>query len=103
MHDIWEPWVPEVGQRVRIRLSGECRGQTIRTGVLVSHLPQMDGRTAVVKVAHPAHLILPGCGWREIGAHRFLVETEEKIELVPGRPPYIATVAYCAAELEPAP
>lgn len=25
MSDIWEPWVPEIGQRVRVRLSGECR------------------------------------------------------------------------------
>lgn len=23
--DVWEPWVPEVGQRVRVRLSAECR------------------------------------------------------------------------------
>jgi hypothetical protein len=21
----WEPWTPEVGQRVRVRLSGECQ------------------------------------------------------------------------------
>lgn len=23
--DAWEPWVPEVGQRVRVRVSAECR------------------------------------------------------------------------------
>lgn len=25
MSDIWEPWRPEIGQRVKIRLSAECQ------------------------------------------------------------------------------
>ena len=25
MGDIWEPWRPEIGQRVRVRTSAECR------------------------------------------------------------------------------
>ena len=27
MSDIWEPWLPVIGQRVRIRLSAECQAR----------------------------------------------------------------------------
>lgn len=29
MDDIWEPWAPKIGQRVRVRLNPEC---TVHTG-----------------------------------------------------------------------
>lgn len=34
MSNIWEPWTPQIGQRVRVRLSAEC----LSSGV-VTHAP----------------------------------------------------------------
>jgi hypothetical protein len=39
MDDVYEPWVPSRGQRIKIRLSGECSAD---------HTPASDGMTGTV-------------------------------------------------------
>lgn len=73
----WEPWRPQVGQRVRIRASSECPTQEI------SPLP--DGATGVVSEIEPGR-----------AGHRYVV-------LLDVRDAYRGSSPCCAAiELEPA-
>ncbi len=79
MSDVWEPWTPQVGQRVRIKLSTEC--------------PQFFGNDfdgaigTVVDAVTNEYLISHGY----THGHRFEVGID-------GGPKRI----YAAAELEPA-
>lgn len=80
MSDIWEPWVPEVGQRVRIRLSAEC---PFNFGA-----PHLAGRTGTVVDAVTNERLL------ELGhthGHRFEVKIDG-----------YGWSIYTASELEPA-
>ena len=50
----WQPWTPQVGDRVRISVSGECRASNqpdsplSRAGVTTGHAPEEDGMTGTV-------------------------------------------------------
>jgi hypothetical protein len=44
--DIWEPWRPEIGQRVRVRISAECREDWGRGPE--GHPSWADGLTGIV-------------------------------------------------------
>lgn len=50
----YEPWQPQIGQRVRVRLSGECQWKYPEIGLTggFGHAPEMDGRTGVIR-KHP--------------------------------------------------
>lgn len=52
MTDYYEPWRFEFGQRVRVRLSGECQyARTVNRGTCafpMPHLPATDGETGTV-------------------------------------------------------
>jgi hypothetical protein len=88
--EIYEPWVPRVGDRVRIRLSPECavgREQLPR-----GHDPSIDGALgsveAVIAVPH-------------IAGHRFIVIFDFDPALPPEDRDPLGGGAYAAAELEP--
>ena len=90
MHDIWEPWVPEIGQRVRVLSRPEC------FYCREDHDPEV-GQTGVV-----THFAPPSMDETGASAHYIWIRFDD---------PTIAerTVARCdishfaAAELEPAP
>lgn len=44
----FEPWTPEDGQRVRVRLSPECPGAASGLGWKISHTPEINGRVGTV-------------------------------------------------------
>ena len=44
---IWEPWTPTIGQRVRIRVSAECRARWNDSPDCIGHPETFDGRTGV--------------------------------------------------------
>jgi len=69
--EIWEPVVLEEGQRVRIRLSGECNGPR------VCHPPKQDGMTGEVTLV-PDGRFSPQF-WKETQAngHRYVVLFDE--------------------------
>ena len=52
--EFFEPWHPEVGQRVRVRLSGECRAPLeplsggLRVGATYRHPQEFDGLSGTV-------------------------------------------------------
>lgn len=97
----YEPWTPLVGQRVRVRLSGECRQD---------HYPEEDGRIGTM-----SELV----DWDEVDeddsreppappemrAHRYIVDFDVPF-LSPddtGLPPWLRSNDYgfyCAIELE---
>lgn len=87
MSDIYEPWVPEVGQRVRCRPSPECRVETsyetgIDGGMAVAflgragHDPAEDGATGYVHTVAPRDDIPTDPAF---DAHRFLVVYDEAV------------------------
>ena len=83
MNDIWEPWRPVVGQRVRVRLSAEC-------GIGGIHGLREDGATGV--------LIASDSGAGQVQAdHPYLVCFDRPLTA-----PLVRSWFYCAAELEPA-
>ena len=99
--EYWEPWQPEVGQRVRVHLSGECQ-RLMETRVerlpfggreLTGHPQEMDGVTGIVVPIEP---------WMDITAdHPYVVRFDEPLRL----PEYgvgrcLGTV-FAAIELEP--
>jgi hypothetical protein len=92
--DYYEPWVPAVGQRVRVRLSGECRtpphpeSAAARVGN-VGHAPWTDGITGVVMSDDNPYM---GEG------HRFLVAWDESYWYAQQ---WCTSAAYAAVELVP--
>jgi hypothetical protein len=85
---IWEPWSPQVGQRVRIRLNRECRLQ------MTGHGAWANGLVGVVEaVIHPE-----GDSITSEPGHRFLVVYAQE-QIVDGRP--LGGSRYAAVELEP--
>lgn len=83
---VWEPWVPAEGDRVRVRISGECRAtlayDTGRDGLLsevfvdrLGHSPTEDGAVGEVIIVEQ---------WFDSGdsahdTHRFMVEFDEPV------------------------
>ena len=84
----WEPWSPRVGDRVVVRLSGECQGADLATGRRFSHARQCDGETAVVVHITP---------WV---SHSFEVQMDRMADWISDGTLYRAFAAYAAIELE---
>lgn len=101
----WEPWVPAVGQRVRIKLSAECRygdrqrrdSAAARNGFPPGHADFEEGLTGFVLDSWFVKLINPG--WPEDPAHRFMVMWDHQAELPNGET--VNCSSYAASELEP--
>ena len=85
----WEPWTPRVGDRVRVRLSGECKGSDWATGCGISHAWLCDGETAVVVNVIP------------LVSHGIEVRMDRMADWKLDGYLYRAFAAYAAAELEP--
>jgi hypothetical protein len=99
-----EYWRPQVGQRVRIRWSPECRADLIHRGSaliggliwmnsrITTHQPDEEGRTGRVTYVNPTrHPALKG--------HWYTVALDEPLRSnVTGERQY--TLDYCAAELD---
>lgn len=99
----WEPWTPQLGQRVRVRLSGECREHFTAyqddTPYFrpVPHYAEEDGRVGAVTEVR-----------QDEQGHRFYVDFEEpfrlrrRYELFRGWvSPRLMGACYAAIELEP--
>lgn len=99
--EFWEPWHPEVGQRVRIRLNGECdiptwwvKGEKVVdfgnghldienncVGTIIEcPFTERDGYCRHVEVGHPYAVVIDGgisqSGVRIRGAHYAALELE---------------------------
>lgn len=95
---VWEPWQPEVGQRVRIRLSGECPIEyrhaeagydRIRKVIEpVGHNPDESGRVGTVSAVQR----------EERGGHYYMVDYDR---LLWQDDMWWAGAVYAAIELEP--
>lgn len=72
MSDVWEPWRPEVGQRVTVAISPECR---------INHLEAPSGAVAVVRDVLRSN---------EDGGHSYAIEYEDRSIGEPER--------YCVGE-----
>ena len=109
MSAIWEPWVPVEGQRVRVRLSGECRAtmaywkttaddpwSSDETLKAVGHDPREDGAVGEVSLDDG-----PDEPTNTFDAHRFLVYFDQPVCVTEANCAQ-ASVFYAAAELEPA-
>ena len=100
--DRWEPWTPEFGQRVKIRLSAECPLLRAAPGeketLTAWHSHSEDGMTG--RVVKPT----PGV-WMprmDLPAHKYLVD------VTPGSIHFQGCISYAAAyfaasELDPVP
>jgi hypothetical protein len=85
MSAVWEPWRPEIGQRVRVRISPECV-LVDGDGTVFHHAEWHDGVTGVVyRDDFPL-------GWPNRAGHRFAVKVDQPVG---GR------IAVAAIELEP--
>lgn len=97
--EYWEPWKPEVGQRVRVRLSVECRGGQKRSvGWVVSHLPIMHDRIGVVTV-NQAGSSMPTTLTDQ--SHPYVVMLGETFDVRGDGKAYQPVACYAAIELEP--
>lgn len=99
----YEPWAPAVGQRVRVRLSGECQAPVqpdtnFYRVITKGHHELIDGVTGEVCV-HPD---LNGSGdlYAEHG-HFYDVRFDHGIK-IPGTPFVMVGDTFAAIELEPA-
>lgn len=94
MSDIWEPWTPQIGQRVRVSLSAECQ---FRYTTGITHHPVMDGAIGVVRegVGHR-------CEGHDAG-HAYAVWFEPVLIETSSEGFPLRWVAHCfaAIELEP--
>jgi hypothetical protein len=90
--DIWEPWVPEVGQRVRVRIGPECRDHVEHSED--RYMTHANGQTGtVVEPGERRAWIMRAVAARYPG-HRYLVQVDDPPP--DGRDKYI----MAAAELE---
>ena len=103
--DFWEPWQPKIGDRVRVRLNGECRFETSgfnRYGVpskrYPTHREWENGKTGTVI---PCRFITSHgfCSHASDGRGHWIVVQYDIVEDHPD----INTIAghYAAVELEP--
>lgn len=92
----YEPWTPEEGTRVRVRLSGECpfERQVPTTSHEAHHVLEAEGVTGVV-IPCPTGA---GCAFAEKG-HRFVVKFDHEIKAAQF---FAMHEHYAATELEPA-
>ena len=91
----WEPWTFKVGDRVRVRLSGECRWARFSKALGDGHLPVEDGLEGEI-VDWPE-------GWPRGGGHDLAVWFDSPPLLVDpdtGVPGYLTRASYAAIELE---
>lgn len=99
--EYWEPWTPKMGQRVRVRLSPECRGlsheSTVEEGYVgyrVGHPEEIDGCTGTVGLFPPDMARI-----HTDDSHPYWVDLKTS--------PYVKGRGYCygtalaAAEIEP--
>lgn len=112
---LWEPWVPEEGQRVRVRISAECQhevnydrgldGISIGEAFVerVGHDPAEDDHTGTVIAADPLdERYVSDPRWRTFEAHRFMVDFDDPV--IPAIVDYPQKCQYFAAcELVPLP
>ena len=83
--DFWQPWTPQPGQRVRVRLSGECR---LHDGPL-AWVRSADGMVGTVIERREGG---PFC--KQFPGHVWAVLYDRAIDWCTG-------ATYAAAELEP--
>lgn len=97
--EAWEPWLPQVGDRVRVRLSGECR---IEHDGEKGHPAVIDGATGVVTTLHaPLCLIVGTCLYADQG-HGYFVDLDVPVSDLPDEPTNLLVGTHLAAiELEP--
>lgn len=91
----FEPWTPKIGDRVRVRLSGECQ-YSVRLGTsgpaIQGHSAGEDGVTGTV-------IEWPLAAWMRVGqGHDFAVEYDGPIE---SEGLTMRGAEYAACELEP--
>jgi hypothetical protein len=98
--DVWEPWAPEVGQRVRVRISPECDARFIARYTLNGepatgaehHFPEAHGATGIVTEVVTS-------GREAINGHRFHVQFDRGVS-VPGTG-HLLGICVAAIEMEP--
>ncbi len=96
MSEIWEPWQPEIGQRVQLRLSAECRFRYLY-GNRTEHFPESDGAVGVVES-------IDGCTPSEHDpSHRYCVrfKPEHPVVAGPNGRGTLSSHCFAAAELVP--
>jgi hypothetical protein len=102
--DVWEPWTPVAGQRVRCVPSGECRyvgpPDTVaaRNTLEPGHHPDEYGRMGFVLDLLLLRAVDPS--WTVEPSHRFIVLWDEPLMLPNGESGSCSS--YAAIELEPA-
>ena len=98
-YEVWEPWLPKVGDRVQVRLRGECpHTLDLKWGHTGCHMPCANGATGVVG----------GIGQRSDATrgHRYTVYFNEPVRCHNDHPDlrhncYAMEGHYAAIELEP--
>lgn len=103
MSDVWEPWIPKIGQRVRIKLNGECQlrpcpGSYYEQIGQRGHPGYEDGLKGTV-----TNFKQPNSDFLTDQGHAIDVEydIDNRPEIGHGRRARGGT--YCALELEPLP
>jgi hypothetical protein len=99
----FEPWQPKIGDRVRVRLNGECRFETFgmnRHGILSerkpSHREWEDGKTGTVVLCR--WIAEDGYCLSDRWGHGIVIEYDTEVN----RPDIFAKAGhYAACELEP--
>lgn len=93
--EYWEPWKPEVGQRVRVRLSGECNFK----GEPASACEEFGGHWAETN-GHVGKVVeIDGSDILSEQGHRYLVHFPRLFRLPSGE--HFNCSDFAAIELEP--
>jgi len=96
-----EPWHPQIGNRVRVVLNGECRIRShpecheFARG-LVGHMAEEHGRIGVV--VEPEPMLSEDVAWFSAQGHPYLVWYDESFEVAEYT---VICDFYAAIELEP--
>jgi hypothetical protein len=96
MSDIWEPWRPQVGDRVRVHLSAECQFR-YGYGNFTEHFPESDGAVGSIEE-------IDGCTPAEHDpSHRYCVRFRPSVPVNagPAGPGSLLSHCFAAAELVP--
>lgn len=97
---VWEPWTPKVGDRVRVRLTGECPMHDVPNYPLRVH--DMAGVILLdTREDHPFLVRQDAEASREVAqnGHHWFVRFERVVGIYFGQP--INCDDFCASELEP--
>lgn len=92
MTDIWEPWTPRIGERVRVRISPECRDHA--RSMYPDYLEAVQGQTGTV-IEWGARAWQAPLFERKFPGHRYPVQIDRPC--ADGRD----KVVLAASELEP--